>query len=346
MSTPEAERLMAKDNQIKVGVLYGTDSLENRELRSEKPGSGSGGNDSFLHLKDAPCIDARRTGISKSYLRQKLRWDFNASYDAVLNIISDVDQNPKVFDVAERVVKSIKVPVLNPPAPLRHTTRERISKRLNGLDGVWMPDTRRLRKATRDRVRRALEEMDPPFPALLRATGTHTGQFLGLIRSAAELDAIALNGTHDCFVTQFVDFRSEDGLYRKYRFFLIGDQIVPRHALVSHDWNVHASARQQMLGNPDHLRAEQAFLQDTDAEFAPGLDPIRAIVRRIGCDYVGIDCAVAPDGRVLVFEANATMNFFPFSDDPSFAYMTPLIDQGRAAMMRLLHKRIGRQVCD
>ena len=61
---------------------------------------------------------------------------------------------------------------------------------------------------------------------------------------------------------------------------------------------------------------------------------------------MAIDCAVAPGGRVLEFEVSATMNFLPFSDNPSFAYMEPLIDEGPTAMLRLIYSCIGRQVCD
>jgi glutathione synthase/RimK-type ligase-like ATP-grasp enzyme len=34
---------------------------------------------------------------------------------------------------------------------------------------------------------------------------------------------------------------------------------------------------------------------------------INAIGQRLAMDYVGIDFALLPDGRVVVFEANATM---------------------------------------
>ena len=103
--------------------------------------------------------------------------------------------------------------------PRQCAARERMSKRLDGINSFWIPTTRRLRYATHDCVHRALEEMDPPFPTLLRVTGTHTGRFIGLIRGVAEFDVIALNGTQDCCVTQFVEFRSEDGPCGKFRFF-------------------------------------------------------------------------------------------------------------------------------
>jgi hypothetical protein len=46
-------------------------------------------------------------------------------------------------------------------------------------------------------------------------------------------------------------------------------------------------------------------------------------------DFFGADLALREDGGLVLFEANPTMNFFPFSTNPQF---TPLeISIGRAA---------------
>jgi glutathione synthase/RimK-type ligase-like ATP-grasp enzyme len=44
------------------------------------------------------------------------------------------------------------------------------------------------------------------------------------------------------------------------------------------------------------------------------------IGRRLDLDYAGVDFSVLTDGRVLVFEANATMLVHPEAHDGVFAY--------------------------
>ena len=59
-------------------------------------------------------------------------------------------------------------------------------------------------------------------------------------------------------------------------------------------------------------------------------------------DFFGLDFALLADGKVLLFEANATMNFFPFSRDPEFAYVLACIAPARQALRELLGITAGQ----
>ncbi|HET9427973.1 MAG TPA: hypothetical protein VFO69_06400, partial [Allosphingosinicella sp.] len=54
----------------------------------------------------------------------------------------------------------------------------------------------------------------------------------------------------------------------------------------------------------------------------------------------GMDFGIMPDGRLVLFEANATMNFFPFLPDQRFAY----VKQCASAAKRAFHDMLGRNV--
>ncbi len=64
---------------------------------------------------------------------------------------------------------------------------------------------------------------------------------------------------------------------------------------------------------------------------------------RVGLDYFGIDCHVAPTGDVLVFEANATMNYLPYNSEPEYLYIREMLaDITRDAVGRLLEAKLGQ----
>ena len=87
---------------------------------------------------------------------------------------------------------------------------------------------------------------------------------------------------------------------------------------------------------------EERFLADPDGVFdgARGA-AIRAIGRRLDLDYSGVDCGLLPDGRVVVFEANA--NILVHLNDPpdGFAYKHRYVPRIFAAMTELVLRRCG-----
>ena len=61
-----------------------------------------------------------------------------------------------------------------------------------------------------------------------------------------------------------------------------------------------------------------------------------AIQAVLGLDYAGIDFAIAPDGSLLLFEANATMAIIPLPPDPIWDYRRRAVTGALAAARCLL----------
>ena len=61
----------------------------------------------------------------------------------------------------------------------------------------------------------------------------------------------------------------------------------------------------------------------------------------LGLDYAGIDFALAPDGSVLLFEANATMVVLPPDPDPIWDYRRRATSDVVEAVTRMLSRRAG-----
>ena len=276
--------------------------------------------------------------LDRHTLRQRRRPELHP-YRAILNLITDPDQNPKTLENLKKLLRGHSGPVINRPEAVMRSTRDQIAKLLDGTPGLLAPKVLRVRNPRPELVTAAIERADLTFPLIVRLAGSHTGKIVGRFDTLDEISAaITQPGEH--ILTEFTDFRGNDGLYRKYRAFFIGRDIVLRHMLVSDAWNVHAGDRMRfMVDRPELLAEEQAMFENpADALPAGVTETLKAIRDRMELDYFGMDFGLLPDGRVLLFEANATMNFFPFMPDPRFAYLRAC--QKPAA--RAFHEMLGR----
>jgi hypothetical protein len=74
---------------------------------------------------------------------------------------------------------------------------------------------------------------------------------------------------------------------------------------------------------------------------ARAMAALGAIAARLARASAGTDFSVLPDGRVLVFEANATMLVHP-ETDAMFAYKNEAVAVILAAVDRMIAQRSGR----
>lgn len=281
-------------------------------------------------------VPYHRLQLTPHSLATQGNWDVSR-YRTIMNLITEPEGNATVLAAFDRLVTGFRGKVINRPAGIRQTTRDGVARLLQGIDGLVVPPVIRIDATDPAAVPAAVTRAGLEFPALLREAGKHTGEFVGRFDTVKQV-IVALPSDGELLLTQFVDFCSADGLYRKYRVFFIGNTVVARHMLVSDDWNVHAADRTRFVAaRSDLIAEEEAFLTSPDDMLG---GPVRIILseirRRIPLDFFGMDFSILPDGRLLLFEANATMNFFPFSNAPEFAYVLRGIPPARAALKRLL----------
>ena len=222
-------------------------------------------------------------------------------------------------------------PTLNPPAAVPATRRDRIGALLAGIPGLMAPPTSRLGRA-------ALEDLaaTPERPILLRPTGTHGGADLTRIERPGEIaDYLRRIPAAEHYVSEFRDYRSEDGYFRKYRFAFIDREVFPYHLAIGQDWLVHYW--RTPMSEAWMKREEEAFLADYEAVFpAAAARAVREVARRLDLDCAGMDCALTRDGRVLLFEANASVNLQlgdSRADSPYKHLYVPRIGAAAAAMV-------------
>ena len=277
-----------------------------------------------------------RLQITPNYFRHPVRADLTG-YKCILNLITEPEDNSRVLENLRKLLRGHTAKIVNRPEAVLRSTRDQVARNLAGIAGLRVPRAVRFNGARPDAALKAIDKAGLAYPVIVREAGTHTGRILGCFDDPASLRA-ALQKGGDHIATEFVDFRSADGIYRKYRVFFIGDRIITRHLLASDHWNIHAKDRARfMVGRPELVDEERALFDDPENSFEPDVADILAAVRdRMGLDYFGMDFGFLPDGRLVLFEANATMNFFPFLPDPRLAHVLRCGPPAEAAFRNLL----------
>lgn len=201
-------------------------------------------------------------------------------------------------------------PVLNHPEKVLNTSRDGLHAALRGAPGIVSPALARTdRMALEELARKAanLQDVLPEaaLPILVRPVDSNAGESLAKIDAPAELAAYLETARgDDFFVSQFVDYRGADGLYRKYRVVLMQGKPYLAHLGISRHWMVHY-LNAEMQENATNRAEESVAMRDFDAGFgARHAQAFRTFHERVELDYLIMDCSETPDGKLLVFEAD------------------------------------------
>lgn len=281
-----------------------------------------------------PDVGYHRMHIRPNMLRAPKQADIS-HYKCYLNLITEPENNDRVLDTLKKVLRGKHGRVVNRPEAVMRTTRDQVAKLLSGIDGLIVPRAIRLRASKPGAARSMVDKAGFNFPLIVREFGTHTGKIVGLFDAPDALDGLAPG---DYLATEFVDFQSADGLYRKGRVYYFGPTRIFRHLLISDQWNVHTAQRKTLMAQrPDLIAEERALFDDPGGAFPPSVIAIFEAVRaRMPIDFFGMDFGVMPDGRLVLFEANATMNFFPLWEDPNFMYIQQCLRPAHRAFRAML----------
>jgi len=267
-------------------------------------------------------------------------------YDIVFNGIGDPDLAAPGAATVAAFIRHCNKPVLNDPAKIALTRRDLLPALLGDIDGVVIPRTQRLgtqRLAGGVAVERQLADLNMHPPVLLRPAGSHGGVGVLRVNSWDEFDPLSLQGADQWYATHYVHCGSPDGFTRKYRIAFVGGTPYPYHLAISQHWMVHYFSA-DMERHAWKLAEEAAFLEDwRGAIGARAAAAITAIGQRLGLEFAGVDFAMLPDGRVLIFEANATMLIHPENPDGPLAHKNAAVGNIVGAMRRKLQQEKGRQ---
>jgi tetratricopeptide (TPR) repeat protein len=265
-------------------------------------------------------------------------------HQLVVNAIGDADLAASALAGAVSLLEQTMAPVINLPQAVLTTGRAAVAQRLAEVPGVR---TARILTLARDllsgpEAQATLAELGFTFPLLLRSPGFHGGEHFLRIETAAELPAtLDMLPGRELMVIEYLNARSGDGKFRKYRAMMIDGRLYPLHCAVGSHWKIHYFSA-EMADYPEHRTEDAAFLADMPAVMGQrAMAALGAIQTTLGLDYGGIDFGLSEDGDVLLFEANATMVILPPAPDPRWDYRRPAVERVCEAVHTMLMTRAG-----
>jgi len=316
-----------------------------------KIGATADENSNIIYLLDGNCsihqqiplkvgIDAYVVLFGKGV--QQRRFDFTQRPSLIFNQIADVDTHSGALERCVELCSQVDSPVINRPESILQTSRDRVSELLQGIPGVTMPKTVRFNPESPDDVFERARSEDFGLPFIVRVAGDHGGKSMTRVSSREDyksLHAYPFDG-RDFYLTEYEDCKDSAGHYHRQRLVVIDGEPVLRGSLYDQDWKVHGASRSYMMQR-ESWEDDRARSKWLETEVIPELKAaIQEITKRLNLELYGIDCSLHPGGRMLIFEANANMNFLT-NDHPQ---MNERMDMIKGKIQAMLARHSGEHV--
>ena len=299
--------------------------------------SAASGNFNPRWLLDSRRFDVVRLAVEYADLSAPL-----PPHDVIVNIIADADLCQGPLAIAERLIQPSDAAVVNAPAKVARTGRIDIATQLADVVGARIPRIVAIERQELLRTgRQALLERGLDFPLLLRSPGHNTGLHFVRVDRADDLQTVLASLPGDTVLAiEYVDLIGPDGLARKYRMVAVDQRLFAVHAAASRDWKIHLFSASD---DPAHREEDRRFLEDSASVLSAGnMETLGAIVRTMGLDYAGVDFGIDASGRIVVFEANATMSLKLIDPGKQGDYRSPALMSIFDAFGRMVEARAGR----
>lgn len=247
-------------------------------------------------------------------------------HDVVINGIGAARNAEGYAQSAERFHRISTRPFVNAPDAVARTARPVLGQVLRGISGVRVAETTRY-TATQ------LARLPIGSPILMRPIDSHAGRGLHRVQSEPERDFALATTDAECYdVTPFVEYRSPDCNYRKYRVVVIDGVPYPYHLAISRRWMVHYVSS-EMASNTEYRAEEAAFLAQPRTVFPEWEQRFSQIAKALDLEYVGIDCTLLADGTLFIFEIDPTMLIHVRESAPVFSYRLAAVKRLREAFI-------------
>lgn len=265
-------------------------------------------------------------------------------HDVAMVAVGESEASLPLLTALSQALEHWPRPVINHPARIAGLARDALFRQLVTVDGVMLPPTGRVRRDellawSTGHPLKQFQDWQLSYPLIVRPVDSHAGR--GLLRIDAQSEWVAYlenQAETEFFVSPFVDYRSSDGAYRKYRIALVDGVPFAGHLAISDHWMVHY-LNGGMTESASKRAEEAEFMDHFDTGFAHRqARALTGVAHCLGLDYVVLDCAEMPDGRLLIFEADSSAVIHAMDPVEQFPYKHPAMRRVFAAFRQLLEK--------
>jgi hypothetical protein len=266
-------------------------------------------------------------------------------HDVAIVIASDSEECRDALRIIDQAAARWPRPMLNPPRLVGNLDRDKLHRLISGIEGLDIPATTGVTSAQLSDVARpnlslANIAAELRFPIIVRPRGSHAGVGLAKLDDCAAIDRyLAERVEQEFFVSRFVDYANEDGLFRKYRIVVVDGRPYACHMAIADRWDIwYLNAG--MADNAAKRLEEETFMRNFDSEFAARHQgALAAMIDRVGLDYFTIDCAENKHGELLIFEADNTAVVHNMDSPELFPYKPPQMRAIFEAFAAMLFRR-------
>jgi hypothetical protein len=269
-------------------------------------------------------------------------------HDIAIVIASDSEDCRGALRRIEAIAPRWPRPLLNPPQLIGRLDRDKLHRLLGGIEGLVIPatvDVDRERLLAAADTAEVLSELaaDLAFPLIVRPRGSHAGVGLAKADDGSALKHyLGGRNEQEFFVSRFVDYASEDGLFRKYRVVLVEGRPFACHMAIADRWDIWYLNAGMSASSAKRLE-EETFMRTFEIGFGRRhRSALAELAARIGLDYFIIDCAETRDGSLLIFEADNTAVVHNMDPPAVFPYKSPQMMKIFDAFSAMLHGRAAR----
>jgi hypothetical protein len=266
-------------------------------------------------------------------------------HDVAIVIASDSDQCREALQRIDHAASRWPRPLLNPPRLVGNLDRDKLYRLLSGIEGLDIPVTVPATRAQLQELAQpnaGLEGLaaDVEFPIIVRPLGSHAGAGLARIDDRAAIGRyLAERPEPEFFVSRFVDYAGDDGLFRKYRIVIVDRRPYACHMAVADRWDIWYLNAGMAFSESKRLE-EENFMRNFDSDFAARHQrALAAMIERIGLDYFTVDCAENRRGELLIFEADNTAVVHNMDSPELFPYKAPQMRKVFDAFAAMLFRR-------
>ena len=264
-------------------------------------------------------------------------------HDVAIVVASDSDECLDALAIIDQAVARWPRPILNLPRLVGNLDRDKLHRLLSGIEGLDIPATICAARAQLSGVARSdllLADLaaELKFPLVVRPRGSHAGVGLAKVDDSRALAAyIEDRPEQEFFISRFVDYANDDGLFRKYRVVFVDGRPYACHMAIADRWDIWYLNAGMSESAAKRLE-EETFMRTFDIGFARRhRTALAGMADRIGLDYFTIDCAENKRGKLLIFEADNTAVVHNMDSPDLFPYKPP--------QMRVIFEAFAAMLC-